>query len=461
MRSAKHILEMVKKDPFFYKFKKEIGSINLNDNNKIVVSVSGGIDSVGLLFLLKALDRHELVLVHVNHGLRATNMIDEKFIKKLSKEIHSPLYIKKLDPSSIKKNKNIEQWGRENRYKFLEKISIDTASEVIMTGHHSNDQIETILMNIQRGSGVLGMRGIAKRNKKLIRPLLKFSKSEIILFSERVGYTYCKDETNNNLNFKRNFIRNKIVNPWEVRYPSLNKGFTDTAKNISNWQDSFDFMIVNYIIPTIKLLNENFEIDKKLFLTYPKILRLRVIHLLTRKNLGKYWSRHKINMLDSFFNRNKIGSIFELSKTFRLLIDRRYILGEKVRDTTNLKIDNLKINKWVTINGTNIQLRVPTHKRDIIFGSSEIVDWSKLKNKSISIRSWKKGDAFRPLGLTKYQKLSDFFINNKINQFKKEIIPLMIANEEIIWVCGLRISDKVKVTKETNEFANLLYKDLN
>ena len=77
------------------------------------------------------------------------------------------------------------------------------------------------------------------------------------------------------------------------------------------------------------------KLIKKFFLTYPKILRLRVIHLLTRKNLGKYWSRHKINMLDSFFNRNKIGSIFELSKTFRLLIDRRYIFGEKVRDTTN------------------------------------------------------------------------------------------------------------------------------
>ena len=166
-------------------------------------------------------------------------------------------------------------------------------------------------------------------------------------------------------------------------------------------------------------------------------------------------------MLDNFFNKNKIGSIFELSKTFRLLIDRRYIFGEKVRDTRNLKIDNLKINKWVTINGTNIQLCVPTDKKDILFGSSEIVDWSKLKNKRISIRNWKRGDAFRPLGLTKYQKLSDFFINNKINQFKKNIIPLMIANEEIIWVCGLRISDKVKVTKKTSEFANLLYKDLN
>ena len=118
MKNAKHILEIVKKDQFFYRFKREIGSINLNNNSKIVVSISGGIDSVGLLFLLKALDRHELILAHVNHGLRASSIIEEKFIKKLSKEIHSPLFIKKLDPSSIKKNKNIEQWGRENRYKF-------------------------------------------------------------------------------------------------------------------------------------------------------------------------------------------------------------------------------------------------------------------------------------------------------------------------------------------------------
>ena len=124
MRSAKHILEIVKKDQLFYRFKSEIGSIDLNNNNKIVVSISGGIDSVGLLFLLKALDRYRLILAHVNHGLRASSIIDEKFIKKLSKEIHSPLYIKKLDPSSIKKNESIEQWGRENRYKFLEKFQL-------------------------------------------------------------------------------------------------------------------------------------------------------------------------------------------------------------------------------------------------------------------------------------------------------------------------------------------------
>ena len=102
--------------------------------------------------------------------------------------------------------------------------------------------------------------------------------------------------------------------------------------------------------------------------------------MLTSKSLGKYWSRHKINMLDNFFNKNSTGSIFELSKTFRLLIDRRYILGEKMHDSRNLKIDNLKINKWFTINGANIQLCVPT-KKDILLGSSEIVDWSKLKNK--------------------------------------------------------------------------------
>ena len=106
------------------------------------------------------------------------------------------------------------------------------------------------------------MRGIQKEIKSIIRPLLKFSKKEIILFSKRVGYRYCKDETNNNLNFKRNFIRNNIVKPWEKKYPSLNKGFTNTANNISNWQDSFDFMIVNYIFPRIKLSMRTLKLIK-------------------------------------------------------------------------------------------------------------------------------------------------------------------------------------------------------
>ena len=193
--------------------------------------------------------------------------------------------------------------GRENRYKFLEKILIDTSSKVIMTGHHGNDQIETILMNIHRGSGVLGIRGIAKKNKNLIRPLLKFSKKEIILFSQRVGYIYYEDETNNNLDFRRNFIRNKIVKLWEARYPSLIKGFTYTAENISNWQDSFDYMIVNHIFPKIKFNNEDFSIDKEFFLELPKIVKIRIIHLLTSKKKSWLWSRHQINMLDNFFTR--------------------------------------------------------------------------------------------------------------------------------------------------------------
>ena len=139
MGIAKHILEKVKKDNFFFRFKKEITSLKISHNSKIVVSVSGGVDSVGLLFLLKALEKYQLVSVHVNHSLRKRSIIEEKFITKLSKEINIPSFSKKLDPSSIKKNMNIEQWGRENRYKFLEKILTDTSSELIMTGHHAND----------------------------------------------------------------------------------------------------------------------------------------------------------------------------------------------------------------------------------------------------------------------------------------------------------------------------------
>ena len=137
-----------------------------------------------------------------------------------------------------------------------------------------------------------------------------------------------------------------------------------------------------------------------------------------------------------------------ISKKYRLLIDREYIFGEKVIYEKKLQINNLKINKWFLFKGINIKLDVSKNGRDLSLNSSEIVDWSKLKNKRISIRNWKRGDAFIPLGLSKNQKLSDFFINNKINQFKKDRTPIMVANEEIIWVCGFRISDKIKVTKK-------------
>ena len=145
---------------------------------------------------MKALNKYPLVLVHINHGIRKKSDIEQKFIVKLSKEFKIPLYIKNLDFSSIKKKMSIEEWGRVNRYKFLNEISTETGSEFIMTGHHGNDQVETILMNIQRGSGILGLRGIQTKNKNILRPLLKFSKKEIILFAKRVGYKFYIDESN-------------------------------------------------------------------------------------------------------------------------------------------------------------------------------------------------------------------------------------------------------------------------
>ncbi len=451
-------IKLIHNDSFFDAFKKKINNFNLSEKDKVILAISGGIDSISLLYLMRALNKYEIFVVHINHKLRKNSDEDEKFVKNLSNKMKVKFISKSLDVNLISKGTSIEAWGRKNRYSFLNKILLDTESKAVMTAHHANDQVETILMNFARGSGILGLRGIAKKNKFLIRPLLSFKKTEIVKFSERIKFDYCDDLTNNDLSIPRNFIRHKVILPWAKDMEHIFQGFEKSVYNLSEWQSALDYLILNLIYPHIDISINKFSIYKKYFLSFPKLIRFRVIQLLIDSDKNILWSTHKIEMLNNFFKKNVVGNIFELNREWRLLNDRKCIFGEKKSRNSSTKHIIIKKDSKVIFNNYMLELFLSKKLKKFNQNQYEIVDWSKIKDKTLKIRSWVKGDKFQPLGMKGNQKISDLLINLKINQFSKEKIPIVTANENIIWVCGLKISEKVKITNNTTEYAYLKWK---
>ena len=250
---------------------------------------------------MKAINIFEICVAHINHKIRVNSDSDEDYVKLLSKNMGLKFVSKSLNPNMIASGKSNEEWARNERYDFLMTLVKETKSKKILTAHHSNDQIETILMNISRGSGVLGLRGIAKENKYLLRPLLDVKKKEISEFSQRIKSKFIEDETNKNLSIPRNFIRHKVVKPWEKQIPYLSDAFNNSVEYISNWQLALDYCINNFILSKINFQDDGFLIEKKLIKNYPSLVKLRIIQLLIRSDESNLWSRHQIKMLNNFF----------------------------------------------------------------------------------------------------------------------------------------------------------------
>ena len=213
-------------DFFSKKFDKHLKNFSkLKINDKVLIAVSGGMDSMALFALCNSLDRFNIAIAHINHCLRNDSEKDLDFVKSIAETSGIPFYFRNLNPAQISDGESIESWARKNRYKKLNHIASEVGAKWIMTAHHGNDQAETVLLNLSRHSGISGLRGIGKQNHNLLRPLLPFSKKQIKNFVLRMNIPYISDPTNDNLNIPRNFLRKKILKPWIDFDPHLKESF--------------------------------------------------------------------------------------------------------------------------------------------------------------------------------------------------------------------------------------------
>ena len=446
----------IKKDKLFHQFEKSLKSFpSLSKNNKIIVSVSGGVDSIVLLTLLVEVNDFQLIVAHINHNLRDDSESDEKFVKDLSKKLNLPFYCKSLKPDSRDKKYSLEEWARLERYAFLEDTFNKEKGDWIMTAHHANDQSETILMNLTRKSGIAGLRGIARQKNKILRPMIDISKRDIRDFSDRIELSFKEDKSNLNKAIPRNFLRHEILKPWENRFPEVIASILKSSNYFNEWSDGLDNLISRFIIPSLKISNNTIEIPIDLLNTLPSIVKIRLIRLLSL-SYEDQWSKHSVDMLNQFLSKSSIGDFFVLENGWRLLYDRNFIKIQKNRNTVNNIPVKLKLDTPIIYNDYKYELNLENQStKDIKTSNYEVVDWGKLIDRKLEIRCWRKGDVFQPLGMKGHQKISDFLINEKVDCLEKENQSVLTADGEIIWVCGKRLSNTVKITRATNEVAVL------
>ena len=451
--------EKILKDPFTKLFKTELFSLRyLEKNDKIIVSASGGLDSTALLFLLQSINIYKIIVAHVDHGIRKDSINDKMFVESLCIDFNVPFFSQTLNPSSKPKKDSPEQWAREKRYEYLRNLSIETKSDWIMTGHHCNDNAETVLMNLSRQAGVTGLSGIPQKNGKIIRPLLSFEKKILCDFVERVGLPFKNDSTNSDISIPRNFLRKKVLKPWDSKVPSLIKGIYKSTQYLNKWKQSLDHLLIKFIISKLVIFDDRIDIPLNLINDLPNTGKIRLIQLLFDKE-KKLWSKHDLKMLEQFLNRVSVGKTFNLINRWSLLHDRGLIIAKK-----NIKIcskDEIHIRPNKTVFFCNKIYHIIIKENQVKFSDSknrEVVDWSKFKNKKLRIRKWTEGDVFQPLGMKNKKKISDFLINEKIDNISKKTQSVLTVDGEIAWVCGLRISDWAKITKATKQKALLTIK---
>lgn len=430
-------------------FKQYVQSNSLlSKGDRVLIAVSGGIDSVVLCRLFSSFKEHEFAIAHCNFQLRRKDSDeDEKFVRALSEELHSKYFSTSFDTSkyALEQAVSIQMAARELRYQWFEKIAVEHNYDKIAVAHNSNDVVETILLNLVRGTGIKGLTGIRAKKGRIIRPLLFASRNDITLYAKENTIVYRKDKSNSDNKYKRNFIRHEVIPLLEKINPSFNSTIlleTEIFESVSEIYSKQLCGLESALLQT----KENRHLISITKLKSLKITAPVLFDILTQFGFGYPVVKDIYSAIDS-----ESGRLF-LSDDYVLLKDRNHFIIEK-RMTDSM--DN-----YYSIRNDDTQLFEPINlsltflnKADITIpreNNKVALDSNKVKF-PLTLRRWQKGDSFIPLGMNGRKKLSDFLIDRKIDMLAKDHIWVLLSGNQIIWVVGHQIDDRVKVTESTRK----------
>jgi tRNA(Ile)-lysidine synthase len=431
----------------FYTFIKQHALFNTDE--KILLAVSGGRDSVLMAHYFKQAGL-QFGIAHCNFKLRGGEAnAEEQFTSELADEFEVPFYTISFDTTAYASARelSIQMAARELRYNWLEEIRADFHFTYIALAHHQSDAVETILLNLTRGTGISGLHGILPKRDKLIRPLLFHTRDEIDEIIAQEGFEFRDDSSNSSSKYARNKIRLQIVPALKELNPKLDETFRANAQRFMEVEQLLNQRI-NELKEQLFISRQNDEIlipIKDLKNLKPQ--QTLVYGLLSPFDFKESVLKDLINALDS-----QPGKVFE-SATHLILIDRSHLILSKKGLSVPAEL--------LIINGDNeYYWNDELYRSDTAPGyafknktSGAVVQLDhKLLSFPLKLRSWHKGDYFHPFGMRGKKKLSDYFIEQKINrQHKQNIGILENGNGDILWIAGYRSDDRYKVSATTKK----------
>ncbi len=443
------------------RFTEHIRKENLfSEKDKLLLAVSGGVDSVVLGELCQQAG-FEFSIIHCNFQLRGQESErDEQFVRKLGDKYKVAVEVKRFETTKYAEEHklSVQEAARTLRYEWFEELVVSKKSAVgrlvinpVLTAHHKDDNIETVLMYFFRGTGLQGLTGIPSSNGYIKRPLLPFFKEELLQFASEQQLDFVEDSSNLSIKYTRNFFRNEII-------PAISKVYPQVKDNLQDNIDRFKEIEKLYRFTTG-------ELKKKLCKAKGAEWHIPVKQLMQFNNKALIYEIIR----DFGFNEKQVDEVIKLASSdsgkfiesplfhYRLIKHRHWFIISPADDAASATIVIESSDKEVLFEGGIIQVR---KFNDIQLSADDRVatlDAADIQF-PLLLRKWKTGDYFYPLGMRKKKKLSRFLIDQKMSRTEKENIWVIESNKKILWVIGHRIDERFKITDKTKSVLRLTFK---
>ncbi|WP_438711650.1 tRNA lysidine(34) synthetase TilS [Aquimarina muelleri] len=428
-----------------HKFKDHIiTNFPFLSRSKLLIACSGGLDSIALVRLLHILEI-DFSIAHCNFKLRGKESDgDERFIIKLAEKLQFPVFRIDFDTKkyATEHKLSIQMAARELRYDWFKKLATEHGFDYILTAHHADDNLETFLINLSRGTGIEGLTAIPEINEIFIRPLLPFSRTEILKFAKDNKLDWREDSSNSSIKYLRNNLRHEVIPNLKSVNPQLLSNFNTTIEYLKQSNEFIKGQI-------FYLKKELFEISDAgcIKISIGKLCEFgnpkTSLYFLLKDYGFKAWMD-----IEQMITAQSGKQVF--SESHRLIKDRDYLLLINIsEEISNRKYSISEEESMLMIPSGTLKFKTVEEILDINL-NTVYVDKEKLKY-PLTVRKWQEGDYFYPLGMKGKKKLSKYFKDEKLSILAKERTWLLCSGKEIVWIINYRADNRYKISPQTKQ----------
>lgn len=428
-------------------FQEHLNSTDLlPPQSKIVMAVSGGVDSVSLLNLISQLQSYynwQLVVAHFDHKVRSDSYKDSELVATLAEKYNAKYFL-----GTYISDSHSEAALRKARYEFLENLRNEIAYDYIVTAHHAGDRIETAIFNTIRGADRSGITALKARRDAIIRPLLPFTKAEILTYANLQGLPYREDSTNTDISFSRNFVRHELLPQGSLVYRNFHHSLTKQLNNLTQLNTKIDQALEELVndISTSKT-NSTIELDKVLYRGLStQVATNLLVYCLHQVKPGTGLTKQSIVKAENFLRTAKSGSSLHLKNSLRLEVGydnlRVMCQPDTPVDSVSPATLSLTSSKPFNQNGFTIELHtLPTTDKSQV----------EVPAQKLYIRYRNPGDRISPVGMKGSKKIQDIFVDKKIDRKLRDTWPIVVnAQNQVVWIPNIVASRHFVTSKNPN-----------